>query len=109
MKLKEMEDIGFFHTVKSEQEFDELFGNLNEVPEGAYFSRLELLDWAYIRISMIESIIPIGNLYIHIVGKEGEQRHPRYLGLHRLRTASGDVIYIVGIDREIEDINLRGR
>lgn len=109
MKLKEMEDIGFFHTVKSEREFEELFGDLDEVTEDTYFGKLELLDMAYIRISMIESIIPISSLYIHIVGKEGEQRHPRYLGLNRLRTASGDVIYVVGIDREIEDINLRGR
>lgn len=109
MKLKEMEDIGFFNTVKSEQEFEELFGNLNEVPEGALFSRLELLDRAYIRISMIESIILISSLFVHIVGKEGEQRHPRYLGLNRLRTASGDVFYVVGIDQETEDISLRGR
>lgn len=109
MKLNEMEDIGLFRTVESEKQFMERFCELSDpVEERDYFGAIGLLGGAFIRISMIESIVQVSSIYLKVIGGNGKTR-PEFVGLNRIRTASGEVFYAVSINKEIKDFDLRGR
>ena len=109
MKLKEMEDIGIFRTTESLEEFEEIFCGGEPMTQEDFFGKLGILGEAFIRISSIESVVQICNVHIQIQDDDKGWGPVEFLGLNRIRTASGETFFAVqSKGRDADEFDLRG-